>query len=61
MQMILHGPIMPKEECKGSQINLAHSELKARQKNFLDALSNSGRPFDYMVKAGQTARPKTVT
>jgi hypothetical protein len=31
---------------------------KAR-KFFLDDLSNSVRPFDYMVKAGQLARPKT--
>ena len=30
-----------------------------RRKNFLDDLSNSVRPFDYMVKAGQLARPKT--
>jgi hypothetical protein len=27
----------------------------------LDELSNSGRPFDYMVKAGQPARPNAVT
>jgi len=26
----------------------------------LDDLSNSGRPFDYIVKAGQPARPKTL-
>jgi hypothetical protein len=32
---------------------------KARKKNFLDDLSNSGQPFDYIVKAGQLARPKT--
>jgi len=31
------------------------------EKTFLDALSNFVRPFDYIVKAGQTARPKTVT
>jgi hypothetical protein len=30
-----------------------------KKKNFLDELSNSVRPFDYMVKAGQSARPKT--
>jgi hypothetical protein len=24
-------------------------------------LSNSARPFDYIVKAGQPARPKTIT
>ncbi len=29
-----------------------------KKKNFLDDLSNSGRPFDYMVKAGQPAPPK---
>jgi hypothetical protein len=33
---------------------------KARKKKiFLDELSNSVRPFDYIVKAGQLARPKT--
>jgi hypothetical protein len=31
-----------------------------RRKNFLDDLSNSGRPFDYMVKAGQPARQKVI-
>jgi hypothetical protein len=31
-----------------------------RRKTFFDALSNSVRPFDYMVKAGQLARPKTA-
>ncbi len=30
-----------------------------KKKTFLDDLSNSVRPFDYMVKAGQPARPKT--
>jgi hypothetical protein len=30
-----------------------------RTKNFLDDVSNSVRSFDYMVKAGQPARPKT--
>jgi hypothetical protein len=30
-----------------------------KKKNFLDDLSNSGWPFDYIVKAGQAARPKT--
>jgi hypothetical protein len=30
----------------------------AEEENFFDELSNSVRPFDYMVKAGQTARPK---
>jgi len=29
------------------------------KKNFQDDLSNSVRPFDYIVKAGQPARPKT--
>jgi hypothetical protein len=34
---------------------------KARdKKKILDDLSNSGRPFDYMVKAGQPARSKIV-
>jgi hypothetical protein len=28
------------------------------EKVFWDDLSNSVQPFDYMVKAGQTARPK---
>ncbi len=31
----------------------------ATRQNFLDDLSNSVRPFDYIVKAGQSARPKT--
>jgi len=29
------------------------------EKFFFNVLSNSVRPFDYMVKAGQPARPKT--
>ena len=29
------------------------------KKIFFDDLSNSVRPFDYKVKAGQSARPKT--
>jgi hypothetical protein len=32
--------------------------LALAKKNFLAALSNSARPFDYTVKAGQLARPK---
>ena len=32
---------------------------RRKNKDFLDNLSNSVRPFDYIVKAGQTARPKT--
>jgi hypothetical protein len=32
----------------------------AQKKNFLDALSNSVRPFDYMVKAGQPAPPQRL-
>jgi hypothetical protein len=31
-----------------------------KKKIFWDDLSNSGRPFDYIVKAGQPARPKTA-
>ena len=34
--------------------------MARKKKNFLEDLSNSGPPFDYMVKAGQTARPKTI-
>ena len=35
---------------------------KARKKkNFFDEVSNSVRPFDYIMKAGQPARPKTKT
>jgi hypothetical protein len=30
------------------------------RKLFLDDLSNPVRPFDYIVKAGQTARPNAV-
>jgi hypothetical protein len=37
----------------------AKRSSKALKKKFLDDLSNSVRPFDYMVKAGQSARPKT--
>jgi hypothetical protein len=37
---------------------LTHFVLK-RGKKFLHDVSNSVRPFDYIVKAGQTARPKT--
>ncbi|HMH42093.1 MAG TPA: hypothetical protein VK557_01305, partial [Pyrinomonadaceae bacterium] len=33
--------------------------MARKKKKCLDALSNSVRPFDYMVKAGQPARPKT--
>ncbi len=33
---------------------------KQEEENFLDDLSNSGRPFDYMVKAGQTGPPQTL-
>ena len=29
------------------------------EEKFLNDLSNSVRPFDYIVKAGQPARPKT--
>ena len=32
-----------------------------RSKNFLDDLSNSGPAVDYIVKAGQPARPNAVT
>jgi hypothetical protein len=35
---------------------LSGQQLKPKQ---IVRLSNSGRPFDYIVKAGQTARPKT--
>jgi hypothetical protein len=42
-----------KQFCRSLEI------AKALKKNFLDDLSNSGRPFDYIVKAGQPARPKT--
>jgi hypothetical protein len=31
-----------------------------RPENFLDDLSNFGRPLDYIVKAGQTVRPNAV-
>ena len=31
---------------------------RRKKKKFLDGLSNSGPPFDYMVKAGQPARKK---
>jgi hypothetical protein len=41
------------------QVGLEPSSKSVEGKNFLDDLSNSGRPFDYMVKAGQLARPKT--
>jgi hypothetical protein len=34
--------------------------LNLGRKNFLDDLSNSDPSFDYIVKAGQTARPKTT-
>jgi hypothetical protein len=34
------------------------SEAEIKKKKFLDDLSNSTRPFDYMVKAGQAARQK---
>jgi hypothetical protein len=37
----------------------AASVVVRRKQNFLDNLSNSVRLFDYMVKAGQPARPKT--
>ncbi len=33
--------------------------FKRGRKKSLDDLSNSVRPFDYMVKAGQSARPDT--
>jgi hypothetical protein len=33
----------------------------AEKKNSLDDLSNSCRPFDYVVKAGQPARRNAVT
>ncbi len=36
-----------------------HSSKALKKQNFLDDLSNSVRPFDYIVKAGQPARPKT--
>jgi hypothetical protein len=38
---------------------LPSSSKAWKKKNFLDDLSNSVRPFDYIVKAGQPARPKT--
>src|SRR5437016_2824965 len=45
------------------RIPLLHLEVEFTtvnmRKNFLDELSNSVRPFDYMVKAGQPALPKT--
>jgi len=33
--------------------------MPRKKKKLLDDLSNSGWPFDYIVKAGQPARPKT--
>ena len=42
------------------EINSAkHSPKARRKKNFLDDVSNSGPAVDYMVTAGQLARPKT--
>jgi len=35
------------------------SSKARKKKNFFDGLSNSGPPFDYIVKTGQLARPKT--
>jgi hypothetical protein len=40
-------------------LNLFLLAVRRKKKNFSDDLSNSGLPFDYMVKAGQPARPKT--
>ncbi len=38
---------------------MGHPAFFLRKKqNFLDDLSNSGWQFDYVVKAGQTARPR---
>jgi hypothetical protein len=39
--------------------DLVAIRLGGMSKNFFDDLSNSGGPFDYIVKAGQSARPKT--
>jgi len=45
----------------GAQASAVSSTLSTVniRKNFFDDLSNSVRPFDYIVKAGQLARPKT--
>jgi hypothetical protein len=35
---------------------MGHLPFGRKKKNFWDDLSNSGRPFDYVVKAGQLIR-----
>jgi hypothetical protein len=37
----------------------ARHDSRRKKKNFLGDLSNTGRLFDYIVKAEQAARPKT--
>src|ERR1700722_6046408 len=53
-QLKLKTPLLPKEAR-----NKAPS-TRRKKKNFLDDLSNSGRPFDYIVKAGPPARPRSL-